>query len=372
MYISLRFATITRRMDTSNIKLQPGCLHLEIWYYILEHITDRRTFRACGLTCKILAALTTKIRKRHESGTFNGDPLRRSKFQDPAVAFLLTQVTVEVKWAHRFFYECTRKLPHVNHLAVGSTVRKSQVELGTLRRPIYLAASCFHAVNRLSLRNVIFQTFGQFIRLICAFPGVTTLELDRVSWRRDEGPHSWVNEPFAKSLHLYDIQVCLFDSSNVISYSSQLIDYRVQIVDDHPGTILKYDKFLVASPLLLVVRNISLWSSSTFAGGIKVKFRDSGHEAFDQNDEDTSTHPEILRPHRKAYVTILQDQRTKPRWWRDSFTLIDSFLALSCAEVDIELQIPAEALGDSGSEPLPFTAMRVRGTLRVNVYHNRN
>ncbi|OCH86839.1 hypothetical protein OBBRIDRAFT_201243 [Obba rivulosa] len=181
---------------------------------ILENIRDSRTFFACGLTCKVLAARAKRTQEDliRPYGTLRENyyeyldmyRLRRHLSTVPLVGHFLKEASIPAQSIPKFACEFSGKLPGLRKLHIGGT--KDAISL--LRRTPSLAAlPRFRGVVELILVDVVFWSFADLARLVCAFPSLVRLILDRVTWQRGEG-RSLACEPYARSLNLHDIQVC--------------------------------------------------------------------------------------------------------------------------------------------------------------------
>ncbi|EMD31085.1 hypothetical protein CERSUDRAFT_78427 [Gelatoporia subvermispora B] len=94
-----------------------------------------------------------------------------------------------------------------------------------LRHQALIAAGHFCALTCLSLKDLEFPQLRDFSRLICSFPSLHRLYLLNVTWRRGTDC-CMETEPFAKYLHLSELEIKTRDLAHHRHWVSKLILQR--------------------------------------------------------------------------------------------------------------------------------------------------
>lgn len=127
--------------------------------------------------------------------------------QGPLMGHFLERIEIYPAILDKFAVELARKLPGLKDLTIFHA--PNSFPLKSLRATTLIALGQFPSVVNLSLLGIIFRTFGDFARVVCAFSSLCSTTLTYVKWQRGEA-YSLLGEPFAKLLRLQSIIVCAF------------------------------------------------------------------------------------------------------------------------------------------------------------------
>ncbi|KAH9913498.1 hypothetical protein B0H21DRAFT_893378 [Amylocystis lapponica] len=190
--------------------LEPSNIYGDLTYY--------RTLGSCALTCR---ALTPRSRVN----LFRGIELTsRARFYSfakllttsPDVAEYVTSVHVacdDLRLVTNFPIVFAHKLPRLKWLVFYGDLERDQVL--PAHPAFYLAISTFSSVVKLSLYDLWFQTFQDFIDLVCSLPNLSNLDCTALKWKRvSEDPFK--HAQYQHKLNLYSPNL---DRSDLIAAS---------------------------------------------------------------------------------------------------------------------------------------------------------
>ncbi|OCH84760.1 hypothetical protein OBBRIDRAFT_377955 [Obba rivulosa] len=189
----------------------PRGLPREILCQILGEIDEVQALVRCSQTCKSLAFWVRWVMRRCVSEfqrklLFPSDMWRLRCYvltRDDLIGSLLREVSIPAGLLVKFVYEFAGILPALRILDIQGG--KSPM-LYPLQTKFFCASSQFKNLAKPSLCDVRFWAFVDLTRFVCAFIGLTQLDLIRVSWRGTRGS-SLKEEPFARSLKLQGIAI---------------------------------------------------------------------------------------------------------------------------------------------------------------------
>jgi len=189
-----------------------------------------------------------------------------------------------------------------------------------LRAVFFRAASLFKRLTTLKLHDVIFWRFGDFLRLVSAFPCLNTLALFNISWTGGE-QHRLADEACIKSLRLWEITVSSEDVS-------------------------AYKDFLVASNVLRYCRKLMLHVAQHICASASVpKYAvtvDMSGSAIRSLGLDQGVPPDLAALARRSYQACirLNQHLCTAEWLQTCFSLLEDIFASLCApalhEVEVE------------------------------------
>ncbi|OCH93451.1 hypothetical protein OBBRIDRAFT_302728 [Obba rivulosa] len=255
--------------------------------------------------------------------------LRSHLRNNPLVGLSLTKVLLPVESMRAFLYMFSGRLYALQSIFIEADLQFTAAPL--LRAPVYAACSRFSNVRKLHLSNIVFWSFGNFARLICALRSLVKLTLKRVSWDGDEG-RSLADEPFATCLRLKVIKI---DSADVSQYRN----------------------LLAAPNLLHTVSHLHLKYKKRRQAMLIVRLENS-------RPQPTSSSLSALARTAKIQISMARNQA----WFRSCFDLLDSFfcssstVCLNRVNVDMEEGNVSEDIKRMFfAKPLVFSALRARG-----------
>jgi len=176
--------------------------------------------------------MESSYNQRYESSVHPGflsmDALHRSLRQDALAGQLLREVRIPAESLTRFVYAFSGKLPGLRSLQICTpeldpASQPDPTHLFPVRTEFLRSARRFHRVEALRFEDVVFESFNDFARFVCAFQNLAHLTLENVSWVKDK-TRGLDSEPFARSLRLRTIEIytrkitaycALFDAPNL-------------------------------------------------------------------------------------------------------------------------------------------------------------
>ncbi|EMD31080.1 hypothetical protein CERSUDRAFT_127623 [Gelatoporia subvermispora B] len=198
-------------MRNPDIVLNPGSLPMELWYIVIDHLSDVKVLVSLGRTCKLLLCISKKVMLSygHTSTKEIRQPpdlisIPRQILRQPLAASLIRVCYVTPELFVRFLWRCAGLCPNLSSLRVvggGPT----PIFLPPLRIRDLSLAKRFDYVNDLKLSDCMFWNFCDLLRLICAFPSLCSVSIKNVQWRRLGNPLEYtsiVKHPRIQSLNI--------------------------------------------------------------------------------------------------------------------------------------------------------------------------
>ncbi|KAH9941445.1 hypothetical protein B0H21DRAFT_548384 [Amylocystis lapponica] len=189
-------------------------------HHIYGDLTYYRTLGSCALTCRALT--------RSRVNLFRGIELTsRARFYSfakllttsPDVAEYVSSVHVacdDLRLVTNFPIVFAHKLPRLKWLVFYGDWERDQIL--PAHPAFYLAISTFSSVVKLSLYDMWFRTFQDFVNLICSFPNLSNLDWTALKWKRIG------EDPFRHAQYQHKLNLCSLDldRSDLIAASRML------------------------------------------------------------------------------------------------------------------------------------------------------